>query len=735
MSKYLVLVESPSKAKTINKYLGKNYHVEATIGHIKNLPKSKLGIDLENGFIPNLVNIRGKGDLIKKIKSHAAKAKEIYIATDPDREGESIAQDIYEVISGNTEAKIHRVLFNEITKSAVEKAMKAPINIDEHLVSSQRARRVMDRIIGYKISPFLWKTVISGSDAGLSAGRVQSVALRLICEREEEILSFIPIEYWSLWGFFRNQEGKELKAKLQSIDGKSIKVKPSADMTDSELKEFEEKNFLLNSLDKAEEIFNEIKAKKDFLISDITVKESRRNPFPPFITSALQVEASRKLRFRPRKTMMLAQNLYEGIELGSDGLTGLITYMRTDSTRISEEIQKDARNLIKQNFGEEYVPPQPRNYEKKGKNVQDAHEAIRPTSIEYSPERVKEYLTPDQFKLYDLIWKRFLASQMESAVLENTSIEIESGRFLFRATGTAIKFDGFLKLYDEENEENGDSNGGSSNIPYGLKKEDKMLLLELEKNQHFTKPPARFTESTLIKELEAKNIGRPSTYALIMGTIQDRNYVEQQDRKLFPTKLGKQVNKVLVFNFPNILDVNFTALMEDELDGIADGEIQYIKVLNDFYTPFSKVLNEVEKNIEKIKCDKCGSDMEIKMGRFGKFLACTNYPECKNIKSLKEVAQEDKEVEYTGEECPKCGAKTVIRESKYGKFIGCEKYPDCDFTKDLTLGITCPKCQEGEVVIRRTKKARIFYGCSKYPDCDFASWKKPVPSTEEENEV
>ncbi len=735
MSKYLVLVESPSKAKTINKYLGKNYHVEATIGHIKNLPKSKLGIDVDNGFVPSLLNIRGKGDLIKKIKSYSAKAKEIYIATDPDREGESIAQDIYEVINGQTDAKIHRVLFNEITKVAVEKAMKNPIDIDSRLVSSQRARRVMDRIIGYKISPFLWKAVISSSDSGLSAGRVQSVALRLICEREEEIQSFIPIEYWSLWGFFRNPDGKELKAKLQSIDGKGIKVKPSASMTDEEIKEFELKNFLIGSSETAEQLYAEIKNKKDYSITDITVKESKRNPFPPFITSTLQVEASRKLRFRPRKTMMLAQNLYEGIDLGNEGTTGLITYMRTDSTRIGDEILVEARNLIKKNYGDEYLPESAKSYDKKKKNVQDAHEAIRPTSMEYTPDHVKEFLTPDQFKLYDLIWKRFLASQMESAILENTSIEIESGRFLFKATGTAVKFDGFLKLYDEDNEDQTDSNGGSSNIPYGLKKNDPMDLFNLEKNQHFTKPPARFSESTLIKELEAKNIGRPSTYALIMGTIQDRNYVEQQERKLFPTKLGKQVNGVLVKNFPTILDVNFTALMEDELDGIAEGEIEYIKVLNDFYTPFSKVLAEVEQNIEKIKCDKCGSDMDIKMGRFGKFLACTNYPECKNIKSLKEVAQEEKEIEYTGEECPKCGAKTVIRESKFGKFIGCEKYPDCDFTKDLTLGLSCPKCEEGEVVIRRTKKARIFYGCSRYPNCDFASWKKPVPKSDEDEEV
>ncbi|MBA4318379.1 MAG: type I DNA topoisomerase [Flavobacterium sp.] len=735
MSKNLVLVESPSKAKTINKYLGKSYHVEATVGHIKNLPKSKLGVDIENGFAPSLLNIRGKGDIIKKIKSYAAKSKEIYIATDPDREGESIAQDIVEVISGHTDAKVHRVLFNEITKNAVEKAMKAPLVIDVHLVSSQRARRVMDRIIGYQISPFLWRAVISGSDSSLSAGRVQSVALRLICEREEEILSFIPIEYWSIWGFFTNSDGKDLKAKLQSIDGKGIKVKPSANMTEEEIKDFEEKNILLNTVEKAEAIFNEIQSRTDYKISDMATRESKRNPFPPFITSSLQVESSRKLRYRPRKTMMLAQNLYEGIEIGTEGLTGLITYMRTDSTRISEEILVDARELIKQNFGAEYLPPQARVYDKKKKNVQDAHEAIRPTSMAHTPDFVKPYLTADQFKLYELIWKRFIASQMESAILENTSVEIESGRFVFRATGTAIKFDGFLKVYDEDTEDVSDANGNGSNIPYGLKNNEEMSLASLEKNQHFTKPPARYTESTLIKELEAKNVGRPSTYALIMGTIQDRNYVELQERKLYPTKLGIQVNTILVKNFPTIIDVNFTAQMEDELDGIADGEIEYIKVLNDFYTPFSKVLAEVEKNIEKIKCDKCGSDMDIKIGRFGKFLACTNYPECKNIKSLKDVAQEEREVEYTGEDCPKCGSKTLVRESKFGKFVGCEKYPDCDFTKDLTLGISCPKCSTGDVVIRRTKKARIFYGCNKYPDCDFASWKRPVPPIDEENDV
>ncbi len=734
MSKDLILVESPSKAKTINKYVGKNYVVEATVGHIKNLPKTKLGIDIENGFEPSLLNIRGKGDLIKKIKSLAGKSDKIYVATDPDREGEAIAQDVVDLLGDKAKEKIHRVLFNEITKKAVNEALKSPIKVDDHLVSSQRARRVMDRIIGYKVSPFLWRAVIEAYGSSLSAGRVQSVALRLICEREEEIEKFIATEYWSIVAVFTTDKGEEIRAKLYEVNGKQIKVPPKPQMTEEEWEEFFKTNFAITKEEIAKDIVEALKAKNNFKVSDLTKKESRKNPYPPFITSSLQVEASRKLRYRPRRTMMIAQQLYEGIDLGAEGTTGLITYMRTDSTRLSNEIVSDARGFINEKYGEKYLPEKPKTYEQKNKkNVQDAHEAVRPTSLKYTPDFVKEYLDDAQFKLYELIWKRFIACQMESAKLETTTVSISADEYTFRSSGTTILFDGFLTLYDEDIEDSGDQNGNGGLIPAGFEIKQKMNLNELTPNQHFTKPPARYTESSLIKELESNGIGRPSTYAMIMGTIIDRKYVEQVERKMVPTQLGRKVNSILVKNFDNIFNVNFTAKMEEELDLIADGEINYINVLNDFYGPFSKTLSEVEANLEKIKCDKCGSDMEIKMGRFGKFLACTNYPECKNIKSLKEFSPNGGEPEYTGETCPKCGSRTVYREGKFGRFIGCEKYPDCDFTKVVTLGLKCPKCGEGEVITRKTKRGKLFYGCNRYPDCDFASWT--MPKAKENGEV
>ncbi len=735
-AKDLILVESPSKAKTINKYVGKNYVVEATVGHIRNLPKTKLGIDVENGFTPTLLNIRGKGDVIKKIRSLAAKSDKIYVATDPDREGEAIAQDVVDILDVKQHEKIERVLFNEITKKAVNEALKNPIKIDDHLVISQRARRVMDRIIGYKVSPFLWRAVIDSSGSSLSAGRVQSVAVRLICEREEEIEKFIATEYWSLVAIFKTDKGAELTAKLYEVNGKQIKLPPKPQMTEADWEEFFKTNFAISSGDVAQKILEILQAKNNYAISDISKKESRKNPYPPFITSSLQVESSRKLRMRPRRTMMLAQQLYEGIDLGAEGTTGLITYMRTDSTRLSAEIVDDARAFIAEKYGNQYLPEKPKSYEKQNKkNVQDAHEAVRPTSLKYTPEFVKEYLDEAQFKVYELIWKRFIACQMESARLETTSVSISADEYTFRSSGTTILFDGFQVLYEETTEETGEKgeNGGGL-IPAGLEVNQKMDLKELTPNQHFTKPPARFTESTLIKELENNGIGRPSTYAMIMGTIVDRGYVEQQDRKMIPTSLGKKVNGVLVKNFPDIINVNFTAQMEDELDLIANGETEYLRVLNDFYGPFIKDLQEVEANLEKIICEKCGGELDLKIGRFGKYFACNNYPECKNIKSLKEIAGGSNEPEYTGETCPKCESKTVYREGKFGKFIGCEKYPDCDFTKVITLGMKCPKCNEGEVITRRTKRGKIFYGCNKYPDCDYASWTMPKPKEEEQEE-
>ena len=733
MAKELILVESPSKAKTINKYVGKNYIVEATVGHIRNLPKTKLGIDIENNFEPSLINIRGKGDLIKKIKVLAAKSDKIYLATDPDREGEAIAQDVVDVLGSNLKDKIHRVLFNEITKKAVNEALKNPIKVDDHLVISQRARRVMDRIIGYKVSPFLWKAVIEAYGSSLSAGRVQSVALRLICEREEEIGKFVPTEYWSINAIFTTIKGEELQAKLFEVNNKQIKIPPKPQMSDEDWNEFLKSNFAIGKEELALQLVKVLKSKENYIISDIIKKESKKNPYPPFITSALQVEASRKLRFRPRRTMMIAQQLYEGIDLGDEGTTGLITYMRTDSTRLNADIINDAREFILNVHGDSYLPDKPRLYEQKNKkNVQDAHEAIRPTSLNYTPQFVKPYLDEPQFKLYDLIWKRFVACQMEPARLETTTVNISADEFVFKSSGTSILFDGFLAIYDEDLDDNNDQSVNGGLIPIGLLKDQKMGLKEIFPNQHFTKPPARFTESSLIKELESNGIGRPSTYAMIMGTIIDRKYIDQIDRKLIPTNLGNRVNEILVKNFSNIFNVNFTAKMEEELDSIAEGEIGYLKVLNDFYIPFSKTLLEVEANLEKIKCDKCGSDMDIRMGRFGKFLACTNYPECKNIKSLKEFSANGGEPEATGEICPKCGSKTVFREGKFGKFIGCEKYPDCDFTKIITLGLSCPKCGQGEVITRRTKRGKLFYGCNRYPECDFASWTLPKPKEDGE---
>lgn len=730
MAKNLVLVESPSKAKTINKYLGRKYVVESTVGHIKNLPKTKLGIEIENGFKVQLLNIRGKGELIKRIRTLGSKAEKIFVATDPDREGEAIAQDVVEILEGKTKAHIYRVLFNEITKTAVKKAMDAPLEIDSDLVQSQRARRVMDRIIGYKISPLLWRAILEASGNSLSAGRVQSVALRLICEREELIDQFVPTEYWVIVADFLTKDGETLTVKLAEKDGRQLKIQPKPEMSENDWNNFLIKNFAISNEADAQKILEEIKNTPEYFISDITKKKSKRNPSPPFITSTLQAEASRRLGYRPRKTMRIAQSLYEGLKLGKGEITGLITYMRTDSTRLSTDITNNARNYILDNYGKDFLPGKARSFEKKNKkNVQDAHEAIRPTSLAYTPENIKEFLDSDQFKLYQLIWQRFLACQMESANVESTNVSVSAGDYTLKASGSVITFEGFLKVYSEV-KDNSDNSNDNSKIPVGLFEKQKLQLNSIDKNQQFTKPAPRFTESSLIRELESNGIGRPSTYASIIGTIQDRYYIEQQEKKLLPTDLGKRVNSVLVKNFPNILDVNFTARMEEELDLVASGENDYEKVLDDFYIPFSKTLNEVEKNLEKIICEKCGSEMELKIGRFGKYFACSGYPKCKNIKSANEL--KTSEPEYTGDTCPECGGKTIIRSGKFGKFIGCENYPECNYTAQIKLGIKCPKCTEGEVVTRRSKNGRYFYGCSRYPDCDYVSWNKP--KTEEVQE-
>jgi DNA topoisomerase-1 len=729
MSKNLVVVESPAKAKTINKYLGKNYIVEATIGHLRNLPKSKLGVAIEEQYQPEYVNIRGKAAIIKKIKGLAAKSDTVYIATDPDREGEAIANDIAELI-GNK--RMFRVLFNEITKNGVKRGMEAPREIDSHLVLSQRARRVMDRIIGYKMSPFLWRAILSSSSNNLSAGRVQSVALRLICERETAILNFKIDEYWSILGEFIMPGEDSIHTKLFSIKGKELKAPPKPNMTEAELQKFYAKHWWIKTSDDADAMMRKIRDVKEFIISKINKRSSNRNPSPPFITSTLQAEASRVLRFRAKQTMGIAQKLYEGIELGDEGLVGLITYMRTDSTRVGDEIVESARGYISDTYGNEYLSARPNNYDKKRSSaVQDAHEAIRPTSMQYTPEFVRPFLDNNSFNLYSLIWKRFVASQMSPSNIETTIVDISGNEFLFKAYGQTVVFDGFTKIYLEAQEnastrEQEIDEAKNERIPRNIAENQIADLRELEKKQHFTKPLPRYTESSLIKELENNGIGRPSTYSMIVSTIIDRAYVVQEERKLKPTSLGFRVNDTLIKNFPGIIDVGFTAKMELELDQIAQGENDYKNVLDDFYIPFAESLMQVEGAIEKVNCDKCGNEMVLKFGRFGRFLACSNYPECKNIKSLKDFNEEKAEPEFTGEICPKCSSRLIFRSGKFGRFIGCEKFPDCDFIKPITLGIHCPKCKTGELSERLTKTRKTFYGCTRYPDCDFLSWQKPA---------
>lgn len=709
--KSLIIVESPSKAKTINKYLGKEYVVEASFGHVKNLPKSKIGVDIENGYEPTYVTIKGKGDVLKKLKEKAKKAKEIYLATDPDREGEAIAWHVAEELEPVND-NIYRVLFNEITRSGISEAMSNRRKIDENLVYSQQARRIMDRIVGYQVSPFVWKTIYYG----LSAGRVQTVALRLICERDDEIGRFEPEEYWSVIGQFKTDRSKEFYAKLVKIDGKQKKI---------------------GSEDTVRGIVDEIK-KQSYAISKVQKKDVNRNPSPPFITSTLQQEAASRLRFSTKKTMTLAQRLYEGIELGNEGSVGLITYMRTDSVRLSSEAVAGAREYIYSNYGKDYLPKEPRIF-KKSKTSQDAHEAIRPTSVEYEPKKIKKYLEKDVYQLYELIWNRFIASQMKSAVYEQMNVEIDGGRFTFRASGSTVKFRGFLQIYDDVR-----ANGNgiddkdadpTSPVPPNLSVGEAANLLDVIPKQHFTKPPPPYNEASLVRELESLGIGRPSTYSLIISTILERKYVEQKDRQIHPTDLGRQVYKLLVEHFPDIFNVKFTAEMEDELDTIASGKQSYKKVMDDFYHPFTESLDKVSRKTTEIKksmqeetgeiCEECGRPMIIKWGRNGRFMACSGYPDCKNTKPLEHEREHLKQV-VNNTKCEQCGGSMVVKGGPFGAFLGCSNYPDCKNTKPITLGIKCPKCNEGEVLERKTKRKRTFYGCSKYPKCDFASWDKPV---------
>lgn len=704
MSKSFVIVESPAKAKTLHKYLGKDFTVEASIGHIKNLPAKDIGVDIEKGFVPRYVTIRGKASVIKQLRTQAAKAKTVYIATDPDREGEAIAAHIADEIKKETKDKeVFRILFNEITKSGVQEAMKHPRHIDDKMVESQQARRVMDRLVGYKVSPFLWKAIYFG----LSAGRVQSVALKFICEREHEIRAFKIREYWSITGEFETDRHENFHAKLVSVSGKEPEIPDEQT---------------------AQKILEQV-VKESYIISSVQKKELKRQPAAPFITSSLQQEASNRLRFGTKRTMRIAQQLYEGVELGEEGSAGLITYMRTDSTRVSDEAINAVRAHIEKTYGKEYLHEAERIFKKK-QSAQDAHEAIRPTSMEFTPQSVKRFLTGEQYGLYELIWKRFVASQMAAATLNQTTVLVNGGPFQFKGVGSVYTFRGYLQVYDDfvlENG-NGEEHEEESAIPDTLQENQPAKLNEADPHQHFTKPPPRYTEASLVRELDAKGIGRPSTYALIVSTIIDRGYVEQKERKLFATDLGLGVNKLLQENFTYLFDVDFTSKMEGELDTIASGEATYLQVMNDFYKPFSEIVSKV--NGEKISwqeeteesCDKCGKPMIIRWGRNGKFLACSGYPECKNAKPLPHEADKFK----LEEKCPACGNSLVLKQSRYGKFIGCSSYPACKYTRPISLGIRCPKCSDGEVVERQSKSKRTFYGCTRYPDCDFVSWERPV---------
>ncbi|HHT93810.1 MAG TPA: type I DNA topoisomerase [Clostridiaceae bacterium] len=682
MADYLVIVESPTKANTIKKFLGRSYKVEASAGHVRDLPKSKLAIDIENDFEPQYINIRGKGDLIKTLKKEAGKAKKVYLATDPDREGEAISWHLTQLLDIDANEPC-RVTFNEITKNAVLEGFKNPRPIDMKLVDTYQARRVLDRIVGYKISPVLWKKV----KKGLSAGRVQSVATRLICDREDEIEAFEPKEYWSITALLSKFGKKDrFEAKFHGKQGGKIEVENE---------------------EQAKTIYDEIE-NSEFKVVDLKKSERRRSPAPPFTTSTLQQEASRRFGFPASKTMMVAQMLYEGIDLGGkQGVTGLVTYIRTDSVRISDNAQNQALEYIKGNFGDEYVPKKKRVYKNKNQ-AQDAHEAIRPTYLEHAPGKIKDKLTNDQYKLYKLIYERFIASQMAEAVYDTVSVDIltSKGDYLFKASGSTLKFKGYTAIYMDSKSDNNDENeeDGNRKLPK-LEVGEVLNLDKLDKKQHFTQPPPRYTEASLVKALEEHGIGRPSTYAPTISTILARGYVRREKKVLFPTELGRIVNDLLKKSFNDIVNVEFTANIEDRFDKIAEGEENWVSVIRDFYTPFEKQVQMAEEELEKVKiedpvsdvpCDKCGRMMVYKTGRYGKFLACPGFPECRNTKPI---------VEEVGVDCPSCGKPLIYRKTKTGrKYVGCSNYPDCEFNSwNVPTGEKCPECgQHLEYVNRRS---------------------------------
>jgi DNA topoisomerase-1 len=767
MAKSLVIVESPAKAKTINRYLGSDYTVKASMGHVMDLPKKDLGVDLKNNFEPTYNVIPGKGRVIQELKDAAAKADAVYLAADPDREGEAICAHLRQLLDGKRR-RFHRVLFNEITRDAVREAFERPGEIDSRLVDAQQARRILDRLVGYQVSPLLWDKV----RRGLSAGRVQTVALRLIVEREREIQAFQMREYWTIEAHLEGRNPPSFDARLLKFQGKDLDIPDQAS---------------------AEQHAVAVKASR-FVVQSVTTREKRKYPVPSFITSKLQQEAVRKLHFTARKTMTVAQKLYEGVDLGEEGSVGLITYMRTDSTRVGEGALSAARAYILKNFGQAYLPSEAIHYRSK-KGAQDAHEAIRPTAVERTPDSVHTFLSPDEFRLYKLIWQRFVASQMNPAVFDQTTIDITAGDYLFRATGSVEKFNGFRAVYEEgkdEKAEMAEDEELKHRLP-AVEQGETLKLRRLLPEQHFTEPPPRYNEATLVKALEEKGIGRPSTYATILSVIQNRAYVHKQQGRFYPTDLGMLVCGLLVKNFSDIFDVAYTARMEEELDEVEEGKLSWVDALDEFYTKFKKDLRLAEQEMHDVKgegiptdvkcekcgkpmnvrlgrhgqflactgypdcdgtsdltpelaakyspaappapevaeqaCEKCGKPMAVKRGRFGFFLACTGYPECRNTKKI--VMKEGTATAVgdvpLDEKCPKCGSNLVLKHGRYGQFTACSNYPQCRYVKRQTLGIACPeKGCTGELVARRTKRGKTFYGCSRYPECKFTAWDKPV---------
>ncbi len=766
MAKALVVVESPAKAKTINKYLGRDYKVVASMGHVRDLPKSKLGVDIDNDFTEDYETLVSRKKVIKELKDAAKDATDIYIATDPDREGEAIGWHLKEELGGK-KRKFHRLTFNEITKKAVQDAFKNPRDIDVRMVAAQRARRVLDRLVGYKISPLLWDKV----RRGLSAGRVQSVALKLVCDREREIEKFVPEEYWNIFARLAGNVPPEFDAKLLKKGGEAIKV---GNETTS--------NQVLADLDGV-----------SWVVSAVTTKERKRHAQPPFITSKLQQTA----RFPVKKTMMIAQQLYEGVELpglGVDGPIGLITYMRTDSVRVSDEALAAVREHVSSTFGADYLPEKPNSFKSKA-DAQDAHEAIRPTSLQYDPESVRQYLTPDQYSLYRLIWNRFVASQMTPATFDETTVDVTAGDYLFRVKGTVPKFAGWMATYgltpgeQPESSEKGDEDEGASGVLPPLAEGDRLELKALRPEQKFTLPPPRFTEATLVKELEENGIGRPSTYASIIGVLQDRDYVSKIEGRFKPTALGVIISDLLSKSFEDIIDVEYTRSLEDDLDKIEQGKTDYVRTLAEFYKKFKKDLARAGKEMQNLKegiktdevCDRCGSPMLIKVGKFGPFVACSAYPECTNTRELEKNEPEteggEEEIEpcencgkpmvmkrgrfgqflacsgypeckttrkliatkqgslkaakpdqILDEKCPRCSSNLVIKQGRFGEFTACTNYPTCRYIKHKTTGVACPKDADkgGEVVERKSKRGKVFFGCSNYPDCDFVLWNRPI---------